>query len=629
MDHKNEYAVFDVFSLKDAAVWYARHGYAVFPCHGIIEINGQAACTCSRGLSCNSPGKHPRTAHGVRDASSDVSVVAAWWDRWPDSNVAIATGAKSGFVVLDVDPRHGGDRSLRRLALEFYEPPTTVTVITGGDGEHRYFQMPEFEVRNSAGAVGDGLDVRGDGGYVIAPPSRHVSGKRYSFAKGRGPDELELAPCPDWLTSERTATTQPVAAGATDVVGEGGRNQLLASLAGTMRRRGMGIDAITAALLAENLARCSPALPEEEVVGIARSISRYPAESADHEDDSAVVIGTEVPGPVRELLGKHRRLQTLFAGTGTPEFDESGKRLDATPEGYDQSVVVWLAKHGITQGSDLATALSVRPDGHAKARGRDYILGKVRAAQTLAGGTGGSVGNPGALSAALGVKAVRIFKCDPPRYELQIEDVWRSFNSDQMLSSAAFKKRFFEHTHTLPSMPKGKNAAAAWEACVELWMRNAQRIAMPSDGTGDGAMRAAVRRSVHGLQIGESIEDLEFGKGFVLGADVIFKTDAVVRQVKATFDKPRIEDVVRHLFGMGLTYKTRRFAPGSGGTVKAWAKKPSTPGAANGPQQSSPTASVPPAQVATETHNDDLPPPAVAEVGRPSDNPDFSLGGAL
>ena len=94
-----------------------------------------------------------------------------------------------------------------------------------------------------------------------------------------------------------------------------------------------------------------------------------------------------------------------------------------------------------------------------------------------------------------------------------------------------------------------------------------------------------------------------------LGADVIFKTDAVVRQGKATFDMPRIEDVVRHLFGMGLTYKTRRFAPGSGGTVKAWAKKPSTPGAANGPQQSSPTASVPPAQVATETHNDDLPPP--------------------
>ncbi len=121
-----------------------------------------------------------------------------WFRRSPNYNVAIVTGKLSGIVVLDVDPKHGGNKSLRELEHEHGALPRTVQSVTGGGGRHYYFAHPGGEVRNRAGIL-PGIDLRGDGGCIVAPPSVHPSGRRYRWAQGRAPGETSLARLPDWL----------------------------------------------------------------------------------------------------------------------------------------------------------------------------------------------------------------------------------------------------------------------------------------------------------------------------------------------------------------------------------------------------------------------------------------------
>lgn len=177
-------------ALVRAAHAYARRGWAVLPCH---SLTGRS-CTCGVA-QCASPAKHPLTRHGLHDASTRHDVIARWWTRWPHANVGLRTGKVSGIVVIDVDPAHGGGNSLTAL-IERHEPmPHTMTVHTGGGGLHLYFRHPGGELRNSSGTVlGDGIDVRGDGGYVLAPPSLHASASHYRWATG-----ARLATLPDWL----------------------------------------------------------------------------------------------------------------------------------------------------------------------------------------------------------------------------------------------------------------------------------------------------------------------------------------------------------------------------------------------------------------------------------------------
>ncbi len=171
-----------------AALRYARRGWAVFPCH----TPGPAGCSCGAGSSCTSAGKHPRTRRGLHDASAEPDVVARWWRTWPAANVGLRTGA--GLVVVDLDPAHGGMAALADLEAAHGRLPPTAAVRTGGAGLHLYFAA-EGPVRNSAGVLGPGIDVRGDGGYVIAPPSRHAAGSPYRWrATGA------LAPLPAWVT---------------------------------------------------------------------------------------------------------------------------------------------------------------------------------------------------------------------------------------------------------------------------------------------------------------------------------------------------------------------------------------------------------------------------------------------
>jgi hypothetical protein len=156
---------------------------------------------------CGSPAKHPRVAGGVKTATTDLAQIESWWRKWPTANVAIRTGAASGLVVIDVDPDHDGEISLTNLVRECGQVPEGRVVSTGGGGRHLYFRHPGTPVRNDVGRrLGPGIDVRGDGGYVLAPPSRHVSGKRYVVAML----PTELPELPDWISQrlQPVVTTQ-------------------------------------------------------------------------------------------------------------------------------------------------------------------------------------------------------------------------------------------------------------------------------------------------------------------------------------------------------------------------------------------------------------------------------------
>lgn len=220
-------------------------------------------------------GKIPRNENGLKRASADVAVIAEWVRRWPAMGLGIRTGAESGLVVLDVDVQHGGAGTLKALEQEHGKLPKVPEVLTGGGGRHIYFRHPGGVVRNSAGTLGPGLDVRGDGGYVVAPPSVHESGRPYLWTTTL--DQQPLAEPPPWLL-EPAARTNGAAAPIGEAIPEGERDSTLASLAGTMRRRGADEAAILAALRVTNEQRCKPPLADDELERIAASIGRYEPE---------------------------------------------------------------------------------------------------------------------------------------------------------------------------------------------------------------------------------------------------------------------------------------------------------------------------------------------------------------
>lgn len=268
------------------ALRYAGLGLAVLPLHRPVDRDGRLRCSCGKA-DCTSPAKHPvgRLApRGLLDASRDPNVLAAWFERYA-CNIGIATGAVSGIVVLDIDPRHGGEEALAALEAEHGPLPPTWRFLTGGGGEHIVFRHPGGTVKNSAGRIGPGIDVRGDGGYIVAPPSLHISGRPYAISVDHHPDEVALAPLPHWLLN---LLAEPAAAGPLNIgrvqtnwrthlsgtIGEGERNIALARLAGLLLGRRIDPHACLDLVLAFNAARCRPPLPDLEVVSTVASIAR-------------------------------------------------------------------------------------------------------------------------------------------------------------------------------------------------------------------------------------------------------------------------------------------------------------------------------------------------------------------
>lgn len=231
-------------------------------------------------------GKHPLIGRWPEAATSDIAQLEAWAHQYPACNWGLATGAASGLVVIDVDGVEGR-ASLADLERQGLTLPATLTVTTGrtDGGEHRYYHPPpDVDIRNDqSGKIGAHVDARGAGGFVVCPPSIHASGKQYSFIAPDAP----VADLPGRVI--KRLTVRPPIPNATaqaslQAVGRGSRTKALVSLAGTMQRRSMALEAIEAALLAENTAKCSPSLPEAKVQTIAADIvKRYPAGEPDAE----------------------------------------------------------------------------------------------------------------------------------------------------------------------------------------------------------------------------------------------------------------------------------------------------------------------------------------------------------
>jgi hypothetical protein len=221
---------------RAAALTYAVRGWKVLPVRG----------------------KRPLTRHGVNDATTDASVIEGWFTVWRDAGVAIRTG--DGVVVVDIDPRHGGHTTLAMLQEEYGELPPTATVTTGSGGRHFYFIGDA-----RCGVLGRGVDLKGRGGCVVAPPS-----PGYEW-ECEGP----LADLPAWVLISRKAPTPKIPDELPERIERGDRNRTLFAFARRMRAWGSGVAGIEAALLAINREQCAPPLPEREVRRIARSAASY------------------------------------------------------------------------------------------------------------------------------------------------------------------------------------------------------------------------------------------------------------------------------------------------------------------------------------------------------------------
>lgn len=252
-------------SLLEAALGYAKRGWRVFPVRG----------------------KLPLVNHWDKVATTDEKQITEWFEdpnwefdspeqaHYEEIGIGLVTG--SGLVVLDVDASHGGLESMGQLFSEYEgKLGDTPVVRTGGGGLHFYFSTEvKLGNKDQRGTGRAGIDVRGDGGFVVAPPSIHASGNRYAWEDSSPTDELF-----QWPFDLHKAESSP-APGLPENgkgVAPGSRNSVLMSLAGTMRRRGMSQLAIRMGLMAEQSTWDYP-LPEAEVIAIAKSAMRYTPEN--------------------------------------------------------------------------------------------------------------------------------------------------------------------------------------------------------------------------------------------------------------------------------------------------------------------------------------------------------------
>ncbi len=269
-------------AMVDWALKYSDLGLAVFPLHGI----SLGRCTCGNE-ECSSPGKHPMwdaqlLPDGVKSATHDKAIISQWWEKWPNANIAIATGWMSGLLVVDFDGV-AGRNSFLKLQKQHGKWPATLTARTGKGG-HLVYHTGLAAFGNKT-ALFPGVDIRADGGYIVAAPSTHVSGKRYEWTRN-GP----MAPAPQWLRDTlqgKEPATQRAPAQQFDgpkphksiddhpSIGDGGRNAGLFSLGSRWVWEELWTSSQVEDMLQEaNRKLCQPPLSQREVSRIARNVLR-------------------------------------------------------------------------------------------------------------------------------------------------------------------------------------------------------------------------------------------------------------------------------------------------------------------------------------------------------------------
>jgi len=264
----------------DYALLYHNLGFSVVP---VTTVSKSGECSCLAGVDCQSAGKHPaiKWKTGEKNYQAEkatIQEIQEWWTRNPAANVGIVTGAVSGIIVLDID----GTKGVATLREEELHVPPTVVAKTGGGGWHYFYRHPGFTCRNFAGKTGQtilpGVDFRGDGGFIVAPPSVHRSGGRYEWALN--PSENTIADAPEWLLEAIKAQAIPTGNKIHSEDWEreipiGERNTTLAKFAGSLiSRNGIPISQIVEMIFAVNTKNCKPPLSRDEVETIVLSIAK-------------------------------------------------------------------------------------------------------------------------------------------------------------------------------------------------------------------------------------------------------------------------------------------------------------------------------------------------------------------
>lgn len=228
-------------------------------------------------------GKRPITPNGVKNATKDYERFLQLVGDRTDFNIGIATGAINDLVVIDVDPRNGGRHAMRCNVEAYGKLPKGPVTNTGGGGYHRYFRFADLPAFNGT-KLGEGVDIKADNGYVVAPSSMHASGKRYLWREGRRIDKIKTPGLPPrWQAaitgklkpSAGPELTAPVVSDIPAVILEGTRNTTLTSIAGALCARGLNAEQLEAELLKINTQRCQPPLDDGEVRKIANSGKRW------------------------------------------------------------------------------------------------------------------------------------------------------------------------------------------------------------------------------------------------------------------------------------------------------------------------------------------------------------------
>jgi hypothetical protein len=285
------------------ALAFAEHGNPVFPLHYPVRI-GTLVCSCGR-LCGKNAAKHPYAKlakDGVRSATLDSGIIKHWWGYVaPEANLGVSC---ERLVVLDIDPRHDGDQSLTALEHECALPETWRT-LTGGGGEHIVFSCPDgVAIKNysptpgSIPPLGPGIDIRSSGGYIVAPPSRHISGRRYEFSVDHHPQDTPLAPLPGWLVERLMVrcATPSIAGGATPEPTPGNvwaaltnqpiseyRDRAALKILGHLFRHNVDYDLARGMLQAWNSAWCKPPLGYHELDQLIDRVATYRARDIERE----------------------------------------------------------------------------------------------------------------------------------------------------------------------------------------------------------------------------------------------------------------------------------------------------------------------------------------------------------
>lgn len=500
-------------TLLDGALDLAGRGWPVFPCEP--------------------RGKRPITDHGVKDATTDTAQIEAWWSRTPDANIGLACG--DAVVVVDFD----GD--------EWPDVPETLVVRTGR-GRHIYLDPEGQRYGNRARLGGRAIDVRGAGGYVIAPPSVHPSGAVYQWEGAAA-----LAPVPSsWasvmLTTMPAAVPPPrldhtpsrmdarerasrwLAQAEPAVSGQGGHGRTLAVAVALARGFDLGPDGAYELMAAEYNGRCQPPWSAKDLkrkcdeawrVGAMeigeklrdrddfrprlRVVQDEPPAWLDApppDDDWQVVPETGLTPFAAALLERVSRVKAHWQGRGKANGDQSAR-------GYDIAVALDVFVAGGNE-DDARSAVLSRPDGHAASMAPAYLADVLRAAISAKPPDREARKEAAAaerLREAIGiVSRVVLYRTDPPTYELTVGGVTFDTTAAVLVNRGRMMTRIVEATNTIPDLPK--KGYGQWVAAV---LAAAEIVEMPDDASEAGGIVAELSYMLEGMPPGEDIDDLERG----------------------------------------------------------------------------------------------------------------------